>query len=123
MGFNAGTYGKAIEKMSDKQIVDDAMSALRSAYGKDIPEPNKWLVTRWNSDPFSFGSYSFAKTGKCVWARRTLAKPVKEKLYFSGEATSAEYPGTVHGAFLSGIREAKKMMKVEGKNENATDSN
>lgn len=112
LGFNAGSYGKEIEKMTDYQVVEDAMSVLRQTYGKEIPNPTHWLVTRWNSDPFSFGSYSFAKSSKCVWARRVLAKPVDQKLFFAGEATSSDYPATVHGAYLSGIREAKKILDI-----------
>jgi monoamine oxidase len=40
-----------------------------------------------------------------------LAQPVADRLFFAGEATSQQYPSTVHGAFLSGIREAKQIGK------------
>ena len=36
--------------------------------------------------------------------RKTLAAPVADVLFFAGEATSSDYPATVHGAFLSGIQ-------------------
>mgnify|MGYP006268404421 CR=1 FL=1 len=35
--------------------------------------------------------------------RATLAEPINGRLFFAGEATSRQYPATVHGAFLSGI--------------------
>ena len=38
---------------------------------------------------------------------KALAQPVGKSLHFAGEATSLKYPATVHGAWLSGIREAK----------------
>lgn len=38
---------------------------------------------------------------------KALAQPVGKNLHFAGEATSLKYPATVHGAWLSGIREAK----------------
>lgn len=37
----------------------------------------------------------------------TLAEPVGRALRFAGEATSRRYPASVHGAYLSGIREAR----------------
>jgi len=38
---------------------------------------------------------------------KALAQPVGKSLHFAGEATSVNYPATVHGAWLSGVREAK----------------
>ncbi|NEP59943.1 MAG: monoamine oxidase, partial [Symploca sp. SIO2G7] len=38
--------------------------------------------------------------------RDILAQPVDNLLFFAGEATSGNYPGTVHGAFLSGVQVA-----------------
>lgn len=43
-----------------------------------------------------------------------MAKPITDKngvarLLFAGEHTNRQYPATVHGAFLSGIREAARL--------------
>lgn len=67
--------------------------------------------THWYRDPFTLGSYSYLPihVGKKVIA--DLAKPVAEKLYFAGEATSITDPSTVHGAYLTGIRAAHEVLK------------
>ncbi|MFT4925094.1 MAG: monoamine oxidase [Phenylobacterium sp.] len=39
-----------------------------------------------------------------------LAEPVAGKVLFAGEATHAAYPSTVHGAYLSGEREADRII-------------
>ena len=39
----------------------------------------------------------------------TLAAPVEDRLFFAGEATNRAYRATVHGAYLSGIREAERI--------------
>ena len=36
-------------------------------------------------------------------------EPVDDVLYFAGEATSREYPATVHGAYLSGVAAAAEI--------------
>ena len=40
-----------------------------------------------------------------------LAKPVKNRLFFGGEASSEDYPATVHGAYLSGQRAAQEILQ------------
>ena len=110
LGFNAGTYGAAIERMTDEAIVAGAMTALRTIYGSSIPDPEAWQITRWGSDPFAYGSYSHIPPGASSEDRVTLAQPVGKRLYFAGEATHRQYPSTVHGAFLSGQRAAQQIL-------------
>jgi monoamine oxidase len=110
LGFNAGNRAREIETWNDEQIVDDAMRTLRIMFGKEIPAPIDFQVTRWHSDPFSFGSYSFNAVGSRPNQRRRLATPLSGKLFFAGEATEENYFGTVHGAYLSGLRAAKEVM-------------
>jgi monoamine oxidase len=45
-----------------------------------------------------------------------LAKPVNNKLFFAGEATSRANPSTVHGAYLSGLRAAKQINELQKDN-------
>ena len=109
LGFNAGSFGKAIELLSDKEIINQAMQTLRQMYGSQIPDPSGFLLTRWQQDPFSYGSYSYMATGATLSDRKTLGEPVDNRLFFAGEATSQKHPATVHGAFLSGLEAAKKI--------------
>jgi len=34
-----------------------------------------------------------------------------ENLYFSGEATSVDYFGTVNGAYITGLKQAEEIIK------------
>ena len=115
LGFNAGQHGSEIEAMSDGEIIDEAMQTLFQRYGNDIPQPEAQLITRWGSDPFSLGSYSYIATGASVADYQELAKSVNQRLFFAGEATSSDHPSTVHGAFLSGLREANKVWAITNK--------
>lgn len=111
LGFNAATHGRSIETWTDQQIVDDAMNTLRIMFGDDIPKPIDYQITRWASDPFSFGSYSFSAVGSTPQMRENLAAPLQQRLFFAGEATEPEYFGTAHGAYLSGVRAAKNILE------------
>jgi len=74
------------------------MQRLAGMFGPDIPEPDAHHITRWASDPYAFGSYSYLRPGSNGDTRDALAMPVDERLFFAGEATSRDYAATVHGA-------------------------
>jgi monoamine oxidase len=108
--FNAGSVARAKEPLSDSDTVASALRALRAAFGPDVPDPEAAAVTRWASDPFALGAYSFQAVGSSPEDRRALAAPVGDRLLFAGEATHDKHPATVHGAYLSGLREAARLI-------------
>ena len=110
--FVSADFADRLEAESDEQQVARVMTALRTAYGQSFPEPRSSLVTRWRSNPMTRGSYSHLVPGGTADDRRTLGAPVDNKLFFAGEATHPNYPATVHGAYLSGIREAERITAI-----------
>ena len=74
-----------------------------------IPQPTNALITRWTSDPFSRGSYSYLAPGSSPSDRNDLRADVEGRLFFAGEATSSDYPATVHGALLEGRSAAARI--------------
>lgn len=70
------------------------------------------IITRWCTDPFSFGSYSHIPQGALPSDYNTLAGNFwDESLHFAGEGTFRRFCGTVHGAIMSGDRAAKNCLK------------
>lgn len=112
LGFNAADRGREIEAWSDEQIVASAMKTLRNIFGTDIPQPIDWQITRWFSDPYARGSYSYHAIGSTPKMRDTLASPLGRRLFFAGEATNRDYFATAHGAFLSGMRAANDVLST-----------
>ncbi len=113
VAFNAGDFGIELESWSDEEIVADGMAHLRIMYGDDIPDPIDWLITRWNSDPYTYGSYSHIPPQASGDDYDTLAEAVDDVLFFAGEATEREYPSTVRGALVSGWRAADEVMETD----------
>jgi monoamine oxidase len=46
--------------------------------------------------------------------RSQLAKPVGDRLFLAGEATSRRHAATVHGAYQSGQRAADQVIAAHG---------
>ena len=110
----AGECAEEIEKMSDSYVVEKASKAIRDMFpekSKNVPLLS-YKVTRWRSDQFARGSYSFAKVHTTPDDFRSMAKPVGTTLRFAGEATIGEHMATAHGAFMSGCREAMAILET-----------
>jgi len=112
IGFNAADYGRQIEPLPDSEIVESAMTTLRTMFGGSIPNPVDYQITRWASDPFARGSYSFNALGSVPQMRVELARSLSNRLFFAGEASEQNSFGTAHGAYLSGLRAAGEVLAV-----------
>jgi monoamine oxidase len=114
VAFYCGDYGRAMASMSDDAIAGRAAAIVNEMTRTTAPSPHTAHVTRWKSDPYALGSYVYLPVGATVDDIEALAAPVGERLLFSGEATSTQYSGYVHGAILSGIREAERLLDRRG---------
>lgn len=91
--------------------------------GITVPDPIQSICTKWGSDPFSFGSYSHVRVQSSGSDYDILAENLGGRLFFAGEATIRQHPATMHGAYLSGLREASRIsqsMKVRQNNPRKT---
>jgi len=112
LGFTIGDHSRELEKVSDKEIVDNAMSVLRNMYGEETLEPLDYVRTTWGVDPYAYGAYSFSKVGMTISDYNAIAAPVDDRVFFAGEGTFMDHTATVHGAYLSGLREAANISNL-----------
>lgn len=104
VGFNAGDQATDVEALDDRATLAAAHEALRTMFGTRFPVPVAAQITRWGQDRHAFGSYSFNAVGTSPTTRHALAGADWDgQVWFAGEATSAGYFGTAHGAILSGL--------------------
>lgn len=111
LAFAAADLGRKVDTWTDAQVLSSAMTVLRTMYGRDVPDPISWQITRWGADPLAGGSYSFNALGSHPRMREALAAPIDGRLYFAGEATERDWFSTVHGAYLSGQRAAREILR------------
>ncbi|CAL1383743.1 unnamed protein product [Linum trigynum] len=115
----AGDAAVQFETMSPVQSVRKVMGILRGIFhpkGIVVPDPVQSVCTRWGQDCFSHGVYSYVAVGSSGDDYDVLAESVGDgRVFFAGEATNKQYPATMHGAFLSGMREAANILRVAKK--------
>jgi monoamine oxidase len=68
------------------------------------------LATAWAADTYALGSYSHALPGHAD-ERAVLAAPIDDRIFFAGEACSRRQFSTAHGAYRSGNKTAKAVLK------------
>ena len=107
-----GDSARRLETLSDAEVVAEGMAALRYMYGPDVPTPDGVRITRWAADPFTRGSYSYLHVGASPEDHDLLGTP-SGRVQLAGEATWSDDPATVHGALLSGLRAANRILDTE----------
>jgi monoamine oxidase len=117
-GWAGGRRARALSSHAEAWIVGRALLSLARILEITPAELRQsmeaGLVHDWQTDPFSYGAYSYALSGGATSAE-ILAAPVAETLFFAGEATNFEgHNGTVHGAMASGSRAAREVAKAAG---------
>ena len=112
MTFAYADKARQTENMTDQQIIEEIMTHLRDIYGNNIPYPKNILRTKWQTNEYSYGSYSYTAVGTEMRHFDDLAEEIDDKIFFAGEHTEIDYFSTAHGAYLSGIREADKIITL-----------
>ncbi len=109
-----GKFGADLAAAGELAMVAFALDWLSGLYGSDLRKAvRRTSATRWNHDPWTLGASSAATPGG-QWARAALAEPVRDRIFFAGEATHETLWGTVGGAWASGERAAGAVLKKLG---------
>ena len=108
----AGPNAKRLAGLNEAELACAALDSLQSMFGRKARVHallERAYMHDWQADPFSLGAYSYVLAGGTT-ARKSLAAPVQNTLFFAGEATDMEETGTVAGALQSGTSAARKVL-------------
>jgi len=77
-----------------------------------VTAPTSYFVSSWITNPYALGSLVFAKAdANWAWTMHDdLYQAIGDSLYFAGDATHNLYPGTLHGAALTGLQAASDIL-------------
>ena len=107
--FTGGRHGIWLEKQGQLAGQEYAIDRVAEVFGCDIrAHVSRAIVTAWNTEPWTRGSYSCALPGQ-AHQRGELARALDERLFFAGEATTVGDHACCHGAYNSGIRAAREI--------------
>lgn len=117
----SGPAVELIGQMSDEKLIEEMTTHLRKTL-KNTTVPTAKSVVRhmWYQDLLVLGSYSYLTPGAVALKDpiQKLAEPIlgnngKPLVQFAGEATHSTIYQTTIGAFLSGQREARRLLPSE----------
>ncbi|KAJ6636278.1 Peroxisomal N(1)-acetyl-spermine/spermidine oxidase [Pseudolycoriella hygida] len=117
--FVAGKHMKQFEEISDQQLINDSMWLLEKFLGRTLPRPINMRRSKWMSNKYFLGSYSFTSIDNEFNDFKDLGEAIcngenKPILLFAGEATEEVNSGYVHGAVSSGWRVAGEIVEHYG---------
>ncbi len=114
VGYTGGRHAVWLERAGQRAAIDFTLERLVHVFGSSVrPRVKRTIVTAWHGDPWAKGSYSAALPGQ-GHQRIELARPIDNRLFFAGEATSSEFMATAHGAYLSGIAAVRAIAATMG---------
>ena len=97
---------EALKYILQKEFMRVAEAQYKDYYPKEVydcPNPDNIFMSNWVSSPYSKGSWSaLGPYGHGSDRQNFHDNPNNGQLFFAGEFTHLTYPGTVHGALLSG---------------------
>lgn len=111
VALNVADTAKDLETKDDAELQAELLAALRVIY-PTLPDPLEFYATRWYEDPWSRGAYSYYAVDNPKNITQTIGEAAGRVL-FAGEAASGK-PGTVLGAYLSGLDRADELFEKLG---------
>jgi monoamine oxidase len=107
-----GSFGRDLAEKGPREMIAFAQAWLGDLFGADIRQAVKTShATQWNREPWVLGAFSAASVGGQP-SRRILMEPLRERIFFAGEAAHETLWGTVGGAWESGERAADAAIKL-----------
>lgn len=107
-----GTLAHELEAAGEAAAVDYALAELVQILGGDARRQfDRGSATAWAADPFSRGSRSYCLP-RHFGVRELLTRPLGGRIVFAGEHTEQSAYGTLHGAYLSGVRAAQQAVAL-----------
>jgi len=91
-----------VESQSDEITKAEVLEVLTEMFpNATIPDPIAFMYPRWTTMPWARGSFSNWPPGFSLEGHQNLRANV-QRIFFAGEATSAEFYGYLHGAYFEG---------------------
>ncbi|MBX3569087.1 MAG: FAD-dependent oxidoreductase [Rhizobiaceae bacterium] len=110
VGFVGGDFAWEMSAAGEAAGVDFVTDRLCDVFGSDLRRHvGRSAMTNWGGERFVRGAYAAARPGRAA-ARRTLADPVADRIFFAGEHLAGPLMQTCGGARRSGEATARQVV-------------
>ncbi|MDQ2953624.1 MAG: FAD-dependent oxidoreductase [Pseudomonadota bacterium] len=107
-----GKFARELAPRGRGDMTAFALEWLGGLYGSDLKKSvRRSHATQWSKEPWILGGVSAAAPGAQP-SRRVLMEPMREHIFFAGEAVHETMWGTLGGAWESGERAADAVLKL-----------
>lgn len=128
-GFATSENARRIGSHSKKTIVDEFLKQLDKIFSVSIAGElfgvlrdhevfenyHGAMIVDWGKVPYIWGAYSCPAITELEDARKTLAEPIHDRIYFCGEATDHSDFMTADAAMRTGSRAAQEIIQTHNK--------
>jgi monoamine oxidase len=109
-----GAFARELAKAGEDALRDFAIDWVSATFGSSIKaKVVRSAASRWSENPLIGGAFSVAAPGRAD-AHRVLMAPLRDRVWFAGEAAHETLWGTVNGAWESGTRAAEGALRLIG---------
>ena len=110
VGFVGGRFAWQLSAAGERAAIEHALDVLSRCIGSRVRRHFvRGHLTDWATNPRTLGAYAAATPGQHA-ARAALARPLRGRLFFAGEATDPQYFALVAGAHRSGEAAANAVL-------------
>jgi monoamine oxidase len=110
-----GGFARDLARQGEDAMVVFARDWIAGLFGEQAKQAIKRThATQWGKEPWVLGGFAAAAPGGQP-GRRVLMEPVRDRLFFAGEAVHETMWGTVGGAWESGERAADLLIRRRGR--------
>ncbi len=108
-----GSFARELSQQGPDAMVAFAGDWLAALYGNEIKGAVKRTqATQWDAAPWTLGAFAAATPGDD--AHKALMDPIRERVWFAGDAVHDTLWGTIGGAWESGTRAAEAALRKMG---------
>ncbi|XP_047207537.1 peroxisomal N(1)-acetyl-spermine/spermidine oxidase-like [Girardinichthys multiradiatus] len=116
-GWISGHEAEHMETLPEEEVRRCITELIHTFTGDHTITPKTIVCTRWFHDPWTLGSYCHPAIGCSAQDFKNMMEPLPKRgkkqplqVLFAGEATHPFYYSSLHGALLSGQREADRLI-------------
>ncbi|XP_038152223.1 peroxisomal N(1)-acetyl-spermine/spermidine oxidase-like [Cyprinodon tularosa] len=116
-GWISGHEAEHMEMLPEQEVRRSITELIHTFTGDHTITPKRIVCSRWFHDPWTLGSYCHPAIGCSAQDFKNMMGPLPVtgeqqalQVLFAGEATHPSYYSSLHGALLSGWREADRLI-------------